>query len=165
MMQRYVDFQGGSHPPPHRPRAQKGPGPRPHPGGPAQGRGHRGRDHRHHPRLQGRLCRGAAGRDHGPLRLRRTRRPTPSSSCSSGRLAGLEILKIEQELGRAARRALRELPGHPGQRRPREAASSSTTCGALADKYGDDRRTSIEAVTGEVDIEDLIPEGAPASIP
>ena len=29
---------------------------------------------------------------------------------------------------------------------------------AIADKYGDDRRTSIEAVSGEVDIEDLIPE-------
>ena len=28
----------------------------------------------------------------------------------------------------------------------------------LADKYGDERRTSIEAVSGEVDIEDLIPE-------
>ena len=29
---------------------------------------------------------------------------------------------------------------------------------ALADKYGDERRTSIEAVSGEVDIEDLIPK-------
>ena len=29
---------------------------------------------------------------------------------------------------------------------------------ALADKYGDERRTSIETVSGEVDIEDLIPE-------
>ena len=29
---------------------------------------------------------------------------------------------------------------------------------AIRDKYGDERRTSIETVSGEVDIEDLIPE-------
>ena len=33
-----------------------------------------------------------------------------------------------------------------------------TDLNALAEKYGDERRTSIEAVSGEVDIEDLIPE-------
>ena len=33
-----------------------------------------------------------------------------------------------------------------------------TDLSALADKYGDERRTSIETISGEVDIEDLIPE-------
>ena len=63
-----------------------------------------------------------------------------------GRLAGLEILKIDEELGqlRASIENYMEIV--------------KTDLTALADKYGDDRRTSIEAVSGEVDIEDLIPE-------
>ena len=73
-----------------------------------------------------------------------------------GRLAGLEILKIEQELGEL-REAIADykdiLANDEHVKR-----IVKTDLQALADKYGDERRTSIEAVSGEVDIEDLIPE-------
>ena len=43
----------GGHHPPHPVRPEKGPGPRPHFGGLEKGHRHCGRDHRHHPGLQG----------------------------------------------------------------------------------------------------------------
>ena len=73
-----------------------------------------------------------------------------------GRLAGLEILKIEQELGEL-REAIADYEDilANDEHVKRIVKTDLTT---LADKYGDERRTSIEAVSGEVDIEDLIPE-------
>ena len=72
-----------------------------------------------------------------------------------GQLAGLEILKIESELA--------ELQGHIAEWRA-ILASDEKVYGivkeeltALKEKYGDDRRTEIAHVSGEVDIEDLIP--------
>lgn len=73
-----------------------------------------------------------------------------------GRLAGLEILKIEQELDelRAAIADYKDILAN--DEHVKRIVKTDLT--ALADKYGDERRTSIEAVSGEVDIEDLIPE-------
>ena len=73
-----------------------------------------------------------------------------------GRLAGLEILKIEQELGEL-REAIADYEDIlANDEHVKRIVKTDLT--ALADKYGDERRTSIEAVSGEVDIEDLIPE-------
>ena len=73
-----------------------------------------------------------------------------------GRLAGLEILKIEQELGelQAAIADYKDILANDEHVK----RIVKTDLNALAEKYGDERRTSIEAVSGEVDIEDLIPE-------
>ena len=73
-----------------------------------------------------------------------------------GRLAGLEILKIEQELGelQAAIADYKDILANDEHVK----RIVKTDLQTLADKYGDERRTSIEAVSGEVDIEDLIPE-------
>ena len=73
-----------------------------------------------------------------------------------GRLAGLEILKIDEELGqlRTSIENYKDILSNDAH--TMEIVKTDLT--ALADKYGDDRRTSIEAVSGEVDIEDLIPE-------
>ena len=73
-----------------------------------------------------------------------------------GRLAGLEILKIDEELGqlRAAIENYKDILANPQHC----MEIVKTDLQALADKYGDERRTSIEAVSGEVDIEDLIPK-------
>ena len=73
-----------------------------------------------------------------------------------GRLAGLEIKKIEAELDElhASIRDFREILADD----TRVKAILKDELIALRDKYGDERRTSIEAVSGEVDIEDLIPE-------
>ena len=73
-----------------------------------------------------------------------------------GQLTGLEREKIEEELA-----ALREKIGHF-----LEILSDGKNILAivkeealrLRDKYADERRTEITAVSGEVDIEDLIPE-------
>ncbi len=72
-----------------------------------------------------------------------------------GRLAGLERQKIEDELnGLLARIAeLEEILG--SEWRIREIVKEE--CLKMRDKYGDERRTSISMVSGEVDIEDLIP--------
>lgn len=73
-----------------------------------------------------------------------------------GRLAGLEILKIEQELGEL-REAIADYEDIlANDEHVKRIVKTDLT--ALADKYGDERRTSIETVSGEVDIEDLIPE-------
>ena len=72
-----------------------------------------------------------------------------------GQLAGLEILKIESELA--------ELQGHITEWRAILASDEKVYAivkeelTVLKEKYGDDRRTEIAHVSGEVDIEDLIP--------
>ena len=80
-----------------------------------------------------------------------------------GRLAGLEILKIDEELGqlRASIENYKDILSNDAH--TMEIVKTDLT--ALADKYGDDRRTSIEAVSGEVDIEDLIPEETADYVP
>ena len=73
-----------------------------------------------------------------------------------GRLAGLEILKIDEELGqlRAAIEKYKDILANEHH----AMLIVKNDLMALAEKYGDERRTSIEAVSGEVDIEDLIPK-------
>ena len=73
-----------------------------------------------------------------------------------GRLAGLEILKIDEELGqlRAAIENYKDILANEQH----AMLIVKNDLMALAEKYGDERRTSIEAVSGEVDIEDLIPK-------
>ena len=73
-----------------------------------------------------------------------------------GKLAGLEILKIEEELDglHAAIEDYKDILAN--DHHVKEIVKTDLV--ALKNKYGDERRTSIEAVSGEVDIEDLIPE-------
>ncbi len=73
-----------------------------------------------------------------------------------GRLAGLEILKIEEELGalHAKIEDWKDLLANDS--RVLEVVKEELL--AMKDKFGDDRRTEIQSVTGEMDIEDLIPE-------
>ena len=73
-----------------------------------------------------------------------------------GQLAGLEILKIDNELG--------ELQTKIGEwtdllsDTAKVLAVVEQELMVLRDKYGDARRTEIAHVSGEMDIEDLIPE-------
>ncbi|HIW53591.1 MAG TPA: DNA gyrase subunit A [Candidatus Ruthenibacterium merdigallinarum] len=73
-----------------------------------------------------------------------------------GQLAGLEILKIENELG--------ELHAHIDEWTQLLADDAKVLAvvekelGEVRQKYGDARRTEIAHVSGEMDIEDLIPE-------
>ena len=73
-----------------------------------------------------------------------------------GQLAGLEILKITNELNEL-REKIKDyediLASHE-----RVLNIVRTELNAISEKFGDDRRTAIENVSGEVDIEDLIPE-------
>ena len=73
-----------------------------------------------------------------------------------GQLAGLEILKITNELEDldAKIKEYREILG--SHERVLSIVKEEIT--VIRDKFGDDRRTAIENVSGEVDIEDLIPE-------
>ena len=73
-----------------------------------------------------------------------------------GKLAGLEILKIEEELDglHAAIEDYKDILAN--DHHVKEIVKTDLV--AMKNKYGDERRTSIEAVSGEVDIEDLIPE-------
>ncbi len=73
-----------------------------------------------------------------------------------GKLAGLEILKIENELNElnAQIKNWKDLLADDAK----VLAVVKNELTVLRDKYGDERRTSIEHVSGEVDIEDLIPE-------
>ena len=73
-----------------------------------------------------------------------------------GQLAGLEILKITNELNEleAKINEYREILG--SHEKVLEIIKEEIS--VIRDKYGDDRRTAIENVSGEVDIEDLIPE-------
>ena len=72
-----------------------------------------------------------------------------------GQLAGLEILKIEEELsGLHARIAeMQEILGN--HEKVMEIVAKELL--EIKEKFGDERRTDIQAVSGEVDIEDLIP--------
>ena len=72
-----------------------------------------------------------------------------------GQLAGLEILKIETELAelQAKIEEYNYILSH--EERIKEIIMEELQ--EVSDKYGDERRTSIETVSGEVDIEDLIP--------
>ncbi len=73
-----------------------------------------------------------------------------------GQLAGLEILKITNELEDldARIKEYREILGS----HDRVLSIVKEEITVIRDKFGDDRRTAIENVSGEVDIEDLIPE-------
>ena len=73
-----------------------------------------------------------------------------------GQLAGLEILKITNELNelKAKIKEFEEiLASHE-----RVLELVKTELRVISDKFSDERRTAIENVSGEVDIEDLIPE-------
>ena len=72
-----------------------------------------------------------------------------------GQLSGLERQKIEDELA-ALRARIAELEGIlADEQKVRDIVKEE--CLKMRDKYGDDRRTEISMVSGEVDIEDLIP--------
>ena len=72
-----------------------------------------------------------------------------------GRLSGLERQKIEDELDALHARiaSLEEILADEHK----ILAIVKDECLKMRDKYGDERRTEISAVSGEVDIEDLIP--------
>ena len=72
-----------------------------------------------------------------------------------GQLAGLERQKIEDELAEL-RLKIAELESILADERKIRGIVKDE-CLKMRDKYGDDRRTEISAVSGEVDIEDLIP--------
>ena len=73
-----------------------------------------------------------------------------------GRLAGLEILKIENELDELHARIadLNEILSSEGRR----LAIIKDEALEIKKKFSDERRTEIAAISGEVDIEDLIPQ-------
>ena len=73
-----------------------------------------------------------------------------------GQLSGLERQKIEDELNDLMRR-IAEFEAILADENKIKAIVRDE-CLKMRDKYGDDRRTEISFVTGEVDIEDLIPE-------
>ncbi len=72
-----------------------------------------------------------------------------------GQLAGLEILKIENELSElhALIADLTEILTSE----PRRLAIVKDEAQGMKKRFGDERRTEIAAISGEVDIEDLIP--------
>ena len=73
-----------------------------------------------------------------------------------GQLAGLEILKIENELDELHARIadLNEILSSEGRR----LAIIKDEALEIKKKFSDERRTEIAAISGEVDIEDLIPQ-------
>ena len=73
-----------------------------------------------------------------------------------GQLSGLERQKIEDELG-ALMIKIAEYEGILADVNKVKALVKEE-CLKMRDKYGDERRTEISIVSGEVDIEDLIPE-------
>ena len=73
-----------------------------------------------------------------------------------GQLAGLEILKIENELGELQAKITDWRETLADNRRVLQLVMDELN--ELREKYGDERRTEIAHVSGEVDIEDLIPE-------
>jgi DNA gyrase subunit A len=72
-----------------------------------------------------------------------------------GQLSGMERIKIEEELASILKKVqeLTEILSDDSK----IYAIIKTEMGAIRDKYGDERRTEIQAVSGEMDIEDLIP--------
>jgi DNA gyrase subunit A len=73
-----------------------------------------------------------------------------------GQLAGLEIEKILNELDELHERIADLTDILANETRIDEIIKEESR--EIADKFGDDRRTEIAAVSGEVDVEDLIPE-------
>ena len=73
-----------------------------------------------------------------------------------GQLSGLERQKIEDELG-ALHIKIAEFEAILADEH-KVLAIVKEECLKMRDKYGDERRTEISIVSGEVDIEDLIPE-------
>lgn len=73
-----------------------------------------------------------------------------------GQLTGLERSKIEEETA-ALKLKIEEYLELLGSRE-KVLETLKTEVSAIADKYSDERRTKIESVSGEVDVEDLIPE-------
>lgn len=72
-----------------------------------------------------------------------------------GQLTGMERTKIEDELAGLLEK-IREYEAILADG-DKILAIIDEELGEIKDRFGDDRRTSIEAVSGEVDIEDLIP--------
>lgn len=72
-----------------------------------------------------------------------------------GQLAGLEILKIVNELDELKVKISDYLDILSNENRVKEIIKIETR--EVAEKFGDDRRTEIQAVSGAVDDEDLIP--------
>lgn len=72
-----------------------------------------------------------------------------------GRLAGLERQKIEDELNSLLARIAEYQAILADEHKIKGIVKDE--CLRMRDKYGDERRTDISAVSGEVDIEDLIP--------
>ncbi len=73
-----------------------------------------------------------------------------------GKLSGLERQKIEEELAELHAK-IAELEGILADENKIKTIVKDE-CMKMRDKYGDERRTEISIVSGEVDIEDLIPE-------
>ncbi len=73
-----------------------------------------------------------------------------------GRLAGLEILKIENELSELREKIADWKDTLAHESRIMEIVKEELL--EMKRRFGDERRTEIMAVSGEVDIEDLIPE-------
>ncbi len=73
-----------------------------------------------------------------------------------GQLAGLEILKIQNELDELKEKIADYLDILANEARVLDIVKTEAI--AVRDKFADDRRTEIVNVSGEVDIEDLIPE-------
>ena len=73
-----------------------------------------------------------------------------------GQLTGLERDKVISELAEIIEKINDFLDILSSDERVKEIIKEEIT--AIKEKYGDERRTAIEPVSGEVDIEDLIPE-------
>ncbi len=73
-----------------------------------------------------------------------------------GQLAGLEILKIQNELDELKEKIADYLDILSNESRVLDIVKTEAM--AIRDKFADERRTEIVNVSGEVDIEDLIPE-------
>ncbi|NLA77282.1 MAG: DNA gyrase subunit A, partial [Clostridiales bacterium] len=73
-----------------------------------------------------------------------------------GQLTGLERSKIEDEMAALNEKISAYLEILGSHEKVLEIIKVEAI--AIRDKFGDDRRTAIENVTGEVDVEDLIPE-------
>ena len=73
-----------------------------------------------------------------------------------GQLTGLERIKVEDEMAQLKAKIADFIDILSNEERILTIVREET--GAIAEKFGDDRRTVIENVSGEVDIEDLIPE-------
>lgn len=73
-----------------------------------------------------------------------------------GQLTGLERDKVISELAEIMEKTNDFLDILSSDERVKEIIKEEIT--AIKEKYGDERRTAIEPISGEVDIEDLIPE-------